>query len=504
MHIQEYKMKVSDYIKRVEKKELKELGKKYIEKIGNEEVILIRVPARINLLGTHVEHRGGFINTIAVDKNLYCFAGKRKDRKFYIYDLEEKRYPERIFNIEEELEKCGVIWTEFIRKAKIVPGDWANYIKAGVLYLYNKFPENINTGLNFFFYGDIPTGAGLSSSSALVVATMFSILKLFDLPIKKEELPEMCGEAEWYVGTRGGSGDHASMILGKKGYITHMRFFPFIVDYIPFMENYKVICCNSLIEAKKSANAKDIFNERVATYEIGLKLIKRKFPKLSERLKYIRDINEENVGSARKIYEILLNLPEKLSRNQIYDLLPEEDLDRLFETHKEPENGYNIRDVLLYGISECRRSDICGNLLKLNKIKEFGKLMYISHDGDRVVKFLKNGKKRKWNYRVSDEYLKKLINFCEKNDKRGEIYYQPGAYRCSVEEVDYIVDLVKNIDGVIGAKITGAGLGGCVVMVVEEKKVEEVLDTLEKKYYKIKNLPFSSFVCESTDGVEIV
>jgi len=57
MHIQEYKMRVSDYIKRVEKKELKELGKKYIEKIGDEEVILIRVPARINLLGTHVEHR---------------------------------------------------------------------------------------------------------------------------------------------------------------------------------------------------------------------------------------------------------------------------------------------------------------------------------------------------------------------------------------------------------------------------------------------------------------
>jgi N-acetylgalactosamine kinase len=497
-------MKVSNYIDKLEKEELKKLGKKYIEKFGDEEVILIRVPARINLLGTHVEHRGGFINTIAIDKHLYCFAGKRKDKKVYIYDLEEKRYPEKIFNIEEEINKPGVVWTEFIRNVKIIPGDWVNYIKAGFLYLYNKFPESINCGLNLFFFGDIPTGAGLSSSSALVVATMFSVLKLFNLSIKKEELPEMCGEAEWYVGTRGGSGDHASMILGKKGYITHIRFFPFIIEYIPLLENYKVICCNSLIEAKKSANAKDIFNERVATYEIGLKLIKKKFPQFSEKLKYIRDINEENIGNTKKIYEILLNLPEKLKRDQIYNLLSNEDLQRLFETHREPKDGYHIKDVLLYGISECKRSEICGNLLKSKKIKEFGKLMYISHDGDRVVKFLKNRKKRKWNYRVSDEYLKKLINFCEKNDKRGEIYYQPGAYRCSVEEVDYIVDLVKNINGVIGAKITGAGLGGCVVIVVEEKKVEKVLEILDKKYYKIKKLPFSSFVCESVNGVEII
>lgn len=502
-------MKASEYLNKVEKENLKKLIGKYIEKCGNEEdIILIRVPARINLLGTHIEHRGGYINTLAIDKNLWCVAGRRKDRRVFIYDFEEEKYPEQIFEIDPYLPEKGIKWIDFIRKVKIIPGDWGNYIKAGILYLHNKFPDRKINGLNLFFYGEIPTGAGLSSSSAMVVATMVAVINLYNLSIEKEKLPEMCGEAEWYVGTRGGSGDHASMILGKENFITHIRFFPFIIEYIPFPENYKVICCNSLIEAKKSANAKDIFNERVATYEIGLRLIKKKYPQLRERLNYIRDINKDNLGSNRKIYEILLELPEKLKREEVYQLLPEEELDRFFETHREPEEGYFIRDVMLYGISECSRSHFCADLLKENKINEFGKLMYISHDGDRVVKFIKNGKKIKWNFKVTDEYLKKLIKYCEsenqKEREKSEVYYQPGAYRCSVEEVDFIVDLVKNIKGVKGAKITGAGLGGCVVILVENDKTEGVLDILDKKYYRPRDLKFSSFVCNSVNGVEII
>ncbi|MCM8803564.1 MAG: hypothetical protein NC827_09740 [Candidatus Omnitrophica bacterium] len=501
-------MKVSKYLDKVNNENLKKLIKKYIEKIGDKEVVLIKVPARINLLGTHIEHRGGYINTLAIDKNLWCIAGKRNDRKFYIYDFEEEKYKPQILVIDNELLKNKVIWTDFIRKVKIVPGDWSNYIKAGILYLQNKFTEIEISGANLFFYGEIPTGAGLSSSSAMVVATMTAIINLYNLPIKKEELPEMCGEAEWFVGTRGGSGDHASMILGKENYITHIRFFPFIIEYIPFPENYKVICFNSLIEAKKSKDAKDIFNERVATYEIGLKLVKKKFPELSEKLNYLRDLNVKNLGSNKKIYEILLDLPEKLKREKIYELLHNEDLEFIFETHKEPEDGYRIRDVLLYGIGECARAEVCSELLKEDKVNEFGKLMYISHDGDRVAKFLKNGKKIKWNYKVNDQYLKKLIKYSESKNKRerekSEIYYQPGAYRCSVEDIDFIVDLVKNIKGVIGAKITGAGLGGCVVILVDEKETEQILEILDENYYKPRNLKFSSFVCKSVNGVEII
>lgn len=501
-------MKISKYLEKVKNENLKRLIEKYIKKIGDEDVILIRVPARINLLGTHIEHRGGFINTLAIDKNLWCFAGKRNDLKVYIYDLEEKKYPEQVIDLEKELPEKGINWLDFIRKVKIIPGEWSNYIKGAFLYLMNKLPQIEIKGLNLFFYGEIPTGAGLSSSSAMVVATMVALIHLYNLPIKKEELPEMCGEAEWYVGTRGGSGDHASMILGKKGYITHIRFFPFIIEYIPFPENYQVICCNSLIEAKKSANAKDIFNERIASYEIGLKLIKKKFPELKEKINYVRDINVKNLESNTKIYEILLALPEKLTKNEVYELLPEENLDRIFETHREPKEGYKIRDVMLYGISECARSEVCAEFLKEGKIKDFGELMFISHDGDRVVRFLKNGIKRKWNYSVNDKYLLKLIEYSKsknmKNRKKAEIYYQPGAYRCSIEEVDFIVDTVKIINGVIGAKITGAGLGGCVVILVEEKKANEVLEVLNEKYYNPRKLEFASFVCKSVNGVEII
>lgn len=97
-------MKASEYLNKVEKENLKKLIGKYIEKCGNEEdIILIRVPARINLLGTHIEHRGGYINTLAIDKNLWCVAGRRKDRRVFIYDFEEEKYPEQIFEIDPYL-----------------------------------------------------------------------------------------------------------------------------------------------------------------------------------------------------------------------------------------------------------------------------------------------------------------------------------------------------------------------------------------------------------------
>ncbi|HOV21171.1 MAG TPA: galactokinase family protein [Candidatus Ratteibacteria bacterium] len=483
---------------------LKKLIASYIKKFNDEDIDILKVPARINLLGTHIDHRGGYTNYLTIDKELFCVAGKRNDSKVISYNLESEKYPPREFDIKNELPAKKINWIDFIRKIKITPGDWINYVKAPILYLQNKFPEIPLKGFNLFYYGEIPIGAGLSSSSALVVATMLCACKINNIDIEKEKLVEMCGEAEWYVGTRGGSGDHAAMIFGKKGQIVHLRFFPFTSKYLPFPENYKVICCNSLIEAKKSTDAKNIFNERIASYEIGFKLIKKNFPELKNKLVHLRDVNPEILKSEENVYKILLSIPEISKREEICKLLPEENLGVLFETHIPPEKGYRLRDILMYGISECERARICEYFLKNNEIEKFGKLMFISHDGDRVVKHLDNNKIEKWDYRVTDKYLLKLISDLKKGKEEAKIYNQPGGYRCSTPELDFIVDTTKKINGVKGAKLTGAGLGGCVLVLVEEKEAEKTLEILNKKYYHKRNLPESSFICNSSSGAEFI
>ncbi len=500
-------MKVSQYLKKISGKKVNELLRAYLEKFGDGQAHLLRVPARINLLGTHIEHRGGYVNYLTIDKEMWCIAGEREDQKIVAYNLEGKYSPEE-FEIRKEFPGKGVEWLDFIRKVKVVPGNWMNYVKAPISYLQNKFPDTLLKGMNLYFYGEIPVGAGLSSSSALVVATMLSACKISGLDIEQEKLVEMCGEAEWYVGTRGGSGDHAAMIFGRKNQIAHMRFFPFKLEYLPFPEDYQVICCNSLIEAKKSEQAKSIFNERIASYEIGFRLIRKNFPETQDKLVYLRDINPENLGSEKLVYEMISSLPESARRNEILKLLPEEKLETFFETHNEPENGYYLRNVIMYGVSECERTKKCANFLKKKKIEKFGELMYISHDGDRVVKFSPDGKMKKWQYRVDDKYLFELIEDLESSDsgkrQRARIYNQPGAYGCSTPELDFIVDLVKQIPTVKGAKLTGAGLGGCILILVEKESAEEVLEIVNEKYYRARDLPEVAFICNSVEGAKFV
>ena len=481
----------------------------YLKKFGNADMFLLKVPARINLLGTHIEHRGGYVNYLTIDKELWCASGKRNDRKVVACNI-EKKYALGEFEIDSELPEKNVEWLDFIRKVKLSPGNWLNYIKASVLYLQNKFPEIHLKGMNLCFYGEIPVGGGLSSSSAVVVAAMLSACKINNLDIKKEKLAEMCGEAEWYVGTRGGAGDHAAMIFGKENQIAHLRFFPFQIEYLFFPSEYSIICCNSLVEAKKSSMAKSAFNERIACYEIGFEMIKKNFPELADKLTYLRDINTENLGSEEIIYKILLSLPESLTRKEIQEILPEKKdvITTIFETHFEPEQGYKIRDVMMYGIAECARSKKCVYFLKNGDIDKFGQLMFISHDGDRVVKFLNNGKTEKWNFSITDEYLETLIQNLRSSElgvtKQTRIYNQPGVYRCSTPELDFIVNLAKKIHGVQGAKLTGAGLGGCVLILVQKEYAEETLEILNTKYYRARNLPEVAFICKSTNGAEFI
>jgi len=473
-------------------------------------VILIRTPARINLMGVHIEHRGGYTNCLSIGKEIIATAGRRDDELVIIHNV-DKKYTPREFSIQEEIppEKRGN-WIKFIKEAKIIPGDWSNYVRAAVFVLQNKFPKINLKGMNIMFNGNIPPSVGLSSSSAMVVTTAMAVLSLNKLYISREELVKLCGEGEWYVGTRGGWGDHAAMIYGKRNYISHLRFFPFKIDFIPFPSGFRVISCNSLIEASKSAGAKSIFNERVATYEIALMLIKRNFPSL-KGIKYLRDINPDYLGEGEdSIYRILKTLPRKIIRKELLRELPnyENKLNELFKTHKEPADGYKVRSVCLFGLAECERSKICVKFLENSEMEKFGELMYISHDGDRIVSYDKEGKKKLWNNYVDDEKLNKLIEDARSKDSKrimkAHLHRQPGGYECSHEELDFIVDTARRIKGVVGAGLTGGGLGGCVLILVKEDKVEEVIKQITRRYYCPRNLESAIDICIPIKGAGII
>ena len=179
------------------------------------------------------------------------------------------------------------------------------------------------------------------------------------------------------------------------------------------------------------------------------------------------------------------------------------DIKRIISSHVEPEY-YLIRSVALYGIAECMRAKVCKELLENGEFEKFGTLMKISHDGDRVVYYDETGNCHDYDYGYPDDKLVRLIGDLESQNpkfvQRAQLEMQPGGYACSTSEVDYIVDVTNRIDGVIGAQLSGAGLGGCVMILVKEDAVENVIETLEGEYYQPRGLENGITVCVPVKG----
>jgi len=297
------------------------------------------------------------------------------------------------------------------------------------------------------------------------------------------------------------------MLYGQRGMITHITFFPLRVELVPFVPGYSVVVCNSLVEARKSAGARSVYNEKVANYEIGLMLIEAARPEFGSKLAYLRDVNEDNLGwDEAQIYELLMEIPETITREELFVRLPSERaaIETLFGTHDAPSGGYKPRQVVLFGLAECKRGEICSEFLKRGDVTGFGELMYVSHDGDRAVTFREDGGEAPWDSRATDGYLQSLVSDLGSGDpkriEQAHVYNQPGGYGCSIEALDRLVDIARRVEGVAGAGLTGAGLGGCVLVLVKDENVQDVVQAVREEYYDPRGLPLGTEVCVSVKG----
>jgi N-acetylgalactosamine kinase len=482
-------------------------------------VLVIRSTGRINLLGTHIDHRGGSVNPITI-KHMWLVVEPRDDDLVLAKNVESNDFADEKFSISrclpagEKIENWDTWCHDEFEKRRNDPSvSWSNYIRAAVLYLQHlntKEDGSFNPairGMNMMVYGNIPRAAGLSSSSALVMITVEAVIRLNSLDIKPADFVEHWGFAEWYVGTRGGCSDHAAIIYGRPNTILHITAFPLSVEEASLPAGYCFVLANSDIKAKKQAGARDIFNSRVSAYVFGLMLIRKNFPQYADKLERLRDVNPEKLGVDEcQIYRMVKSLPVSTGRADILRLLPadEQKIHRVFRSHAEPEEGYPIRQVCLYGIAECIRAEMVPNCLRAGDMKTFGELINISHDGDRVTKLV-DGRRVPTDNSYPDERIDALIDDLESGDtgcmSRAELWRQGGGYNVSLPELDMLVDIALATEGVIGAGLVGAGMGGCIVAVVEDKHAVRLIENLTGQYYQPRNLPVKVEIITPVGGL---
>ncbi|MFB3895740.1 MAG: galactokinase [bacterium] len=230
--------------------------------------VLIRSPGRVNLIGEHTDYNAGFVLPIAIEPTIYILAQPRKDKNVALYSM---NYQERAAFALNTISRS--------------PGNtWLNYPKGVVSRLVNS--GLIEYGFNAVIYGDIPVGAGLSSSAALEMAIAYTAQQLYGFELSDLEMIKLCQQAEnEFVGVQCGIMDQFIIRLGKENAALLIDCRSLTYEHVPMPgDNYSMVICDSGV---KRGLLDSEYNSRRQQCLDGTKLLQQYLPKIQS----LRDVS---------------------------------------------------------------------------------------------------------------------------------------------------------------------------------------------------------------------
>jgi galactokinase len=289
---------------------------------------LFRSPGRINLIGEHTDYNAGFVLPASVDKAVYFAISPRTDDRVHLYavDLDETY----IFRL-SDLSKPAQEWP---------------YYQLSVLDQLQKSGLAI-TGFEAAFGGDVPVGAGMSSSAALECCLLFALNEVFELGLDRLNIVKMAQKAEnEYVGVNCGIMDQFASVFGRSQSVIRLDCRSLEYEYFPFpMDEYLLILCDTTV---KHSLADSAYNLRRQECEQGVAVLQKQHPEVQT----LRDATPELVKQYEHemgpvVYRRCKYMTEEIERVQrACDLLLEGDLEgfgeRMYATHDGLQHEYEV------------------------------------------------------------------------------------------------------------------------------------------------------------------
>lgn len=354
-------------------------------------------PGRINLIGEHVDYNDGFVMPAAIDKGI-CYAinnNESNNLNLFAVDFNESLS----INISEVAKMDG----------------WKNY----VLSVVNEFlllKKNIG-GFDCVFGGDIAAGAGMSSSAAVEGGLAFGINEIFACGLSRVELALLCQRAEHnFPGVKCGIMDQYANMMGKKDHVILLDCRSITHQYFPLdLTGYSLMLINTKVHHSLASSE---YNVRRKQCEEGLMYMHS-----DSAVRSFRDITKP---------EGLLAYRGKM--------------------------GEEVYMRCLFVVEEILRTQTAAILLKDNRLDEFGKLMFQSHEGLRTL------------------------------------------YQVSCKELDFLVDQAMADVNVIGSRMMGGGFGGCTINIVKEEGAEKFINSATAAYKKEFDIDAAIYKVSPEDG----
>lgn len=211
---------------------------------------MARAPGRVNLIGEHTDYNGLPVLPMALDREIVLRYTPRADRRVVLTNT-DGRFPPVEFTLAEEIDRD-------------TDGAWGNYPRAAAQALWRE--TGPLTGLEGAVSSTLPVASGLSSSSAMVVATALALLDANRRDVPRERLADLLAKGERYVGLQGGGMDQAISLGGLAGHALRIDFRPALrLTPVPIPVEWRIVVAPSLVEARKAAaGAREAYNARVA------------------------------------------------------------------------------------------------------------------------------------------------------------------------------------------------------------------------------------------------
>ena len=241
---------------------MKPLEQKFKEVFGAPAEKQFFAPGRVNLIGEHTDYNGGNVFPCAIDKGTYGLVKKRNDRKFRMYS--------------ENFADLGVMEFTLDELTNDKKHDWANYPK-GVIKMFLEAGQKIDSGFDILFSGNIPNGAGLSSSASIEMLTAIVLKDLFHLSIDSVEMAQLGKKTEnLFIGVNSGIMDQFAIAMGKKDHAILLDCNTLKYAYVPVVLKDEVIVIANTNKRRGLADSK--YNERRAECDEALAELQTKLP----------------------------------------------------------------------------------------------------------------------------------------------------------------------------------------------------------------------------------
>lgn len=363
--------------------------------------LMVTAPGRINILGEHLDYNGGVVLPAAVNRALeFTFStSPSAEPTLYIYA--------------SSLDEHATIGPEsnFTR-------GWKAYF-ANALVALREESLLIGQDISICFDGNIPLGAGMSSSAALCCGLIQGLSDLHKWSLSPAQVAKIAQRTEHLTGANCGLMDQYAVMFSKEGHILRLDNRDLSTSLIPWnLPDTSFVLINSKVDHQLAGTDSD-YNQRRAVCEKGLALLQQHF----SEVKYLVEATPEHFSF-------------------LQDHMPPDKIDKIS-----------------YVLEESTRVQSAEMAIQQGDALALGAIMYKTHEG-----------------------LSK-------------------KFQVTIPETDFLANLGPLIDGVYGARMVGAGFGGCVLFLVEKAKAKRIIEQVHRKYLDSFGIDSTGFEVEISDGV---